>query len=248
MAGRCSVVLIAHRLSTVINADKIVVVNNGQLAEQGTHTELLEKDNIYAQLVKRQLAKQANSLNEAEGPDDSKTSKPSTPTGTGQEAKGQDEGKDASGASKGKGLPPPNEAQQAPADNIDSLFDSLNGPSEDDSKGAATPCPSGCGYQVTWHVSHCCGLCKMGGGHGGKCDRLSMPGGAAQPSPTESPSSGQANFSALEAMMKGKGKGADGADLWQLKGEGKGGQGKAKGKGKWLAAGGMNAMLLGEEP
>merc|ERR1719446_779369 len=68
MAGRCSVVLIAHRLSTIINSDKIVVVNNGQLAEQGTHTELLKNDNIYAQLVKRQLAKQANSLNEAEGP------------------------------------------------------------------------------------------------------------------------------------------------------------------------------------
>jgi ABC-type multidrug transport system fused ATPase/permease subunit len=62
MAGRCSVVLIAHRLSTVINADKIIVLNEGQLAEQGKHEELLQNDQIYAQLVKRQLAKQANSL------------------------------------------------------------------------------------------------------------------------------------------------------------------------------------------
>lgn len=64
MAGACSVVLIAHRLSTVMNADKIIVMNHGQLAEQGTHQELLENGNIYAQLVKRQLARQANSLNE----------------------------------------------------------------------------------------------------------------------------------------------------------------------------------------
>ena len=47
-----TMVLIAHRLSTVMNADQIIVMNDGQLAEQGTHQELLENDHIYAQLVK----------------------------------------------------------------------------------------------------------------------------------------------------------------------------------------------------
>ena len=40
-----TVFVIAHRLSTVQNADKIVVLNEGQIVEQGTHNELLEKEN-----------------------------------------------------------------------------------------------------------------------------------------------------------------------------------------------------------
>lgn len=43
-------ILIAHRLTTVKNADKIVVIDNGTIAEQGTHKELLEKNGIYAKL------------------------------------------------------------------------------------------------------------------------------------------------------------------------------------------------------
>ncbi len=51
-----TVFVIAHRLSTVRNADKIVVVNQGEIAEMGTHNELIEKDNsIYASLYKTQL-------------------------------------------------------------------------------------------------------------------------------------------------------------------------------------------------
>merc|ERR1712087_574964 len=60
MSGRCSVMLIAHRLSTVMSADKIVVVDGGTVVEQGSHDCLLENNGIYAQLVSRQLAKQAN--------------------------------------------------------------------------------------------------------------------------------------------------------------------------------------------
>ncbi|QFU93062.1 putative ABC transporter ATP-binding protein [Amycolatopsis sp. YIM 10] len=48
-AGRTCFV-IAHRLSTVRNADLIVVMENGQLIERGTHTELLEADGTYARL------------------------------------------------------------------------------------------------------------------------------------------------------------------------------------------------------
>ena len=42
--------MIAHRLSTVRDADLILVVNHGELVEQGTHDELLAHDGLYAQL------------------------------------------------------------------------------------------------------------------------------------------------------------------------------------------------------
>jgi ABC-type multidrug transport system fused ATPase/permease subunit len=44
--GRTSIV-IAHRLATIINADKIVVMDKGLIVEQGTHQELLSKENGY---------------------------------------------------------------------------------------------------------------------------------------------------------------------------------------------------------
>ena len=37
--------MIAHRLSTIQNADKIVVLNEGKIVEQGSHSELLDKEN-----------------------------------------------------------------------------------------------------------------------------------------------------------------------------------------------------------
>ena len=56
MADR-TVFVIAHRLSTVHNADKIVVVNYGKIAEIGTHDELVAKpDSIYASLYRAQLS------------------------------------------------------------------------------------------------------------------------------------------------------------------------------------------------
>ncbi|CAM9793005.1 unnamed protein product [Pylaiella littoralis] len=54
--GGMTVILIAHRLSTVKRADKIVVIRSGRVAEEGTHDELVSaKDGVYAGLVKRQL-------------------------------------------------------------------------------------------------------------------------------------------------------------------------------------------------
>lgn len=50
-----TVVVVAHRLSTVKNADKIVVLDKGVIAEEGTHRELTEKRGLYYQLVKNQL-------------------------------------------------------------------------------------------------------------------------------------------------------------------------------------------------
>lgn len=50
-----TVIVIAHRLSTVQNADNIVVVNDGQIVESGTHEDLLAKDGAYAALYKMQF-------------------------------------------------------------------------------------------------------------------------------------------------------------------------------------------------
>ena len=50
-----TVVIVAHRLSTVKNADQIVVLADGKVAEIGNHQELAEKRGAYFQLVKNQL-------------------------------------------------------------------------------------------------------------------------------------------------------------------------------------------------
>ena len=47
-------ILIAHRLSTVQNADKIYVLNNGKIVEEGKHEELIEKKGFYYSLIEAQ--------------------------------------------------------------------------------------------------------------------------------------------------------------------------------------------------
>jgi len=54
MRGRTSII-ISHRISTVKNADKIYVLKNGSITEEGTHTELIELGGIYADLYYKQL-------------------------------------------------------------------------------------------------------------------------------------------------------------------------------------------------
>lgn len=54
MEGRTSIV-IAHRLSTVVNADNIIVMDEGRIVESGTHSELLKKGGRYAELYKMQF-------------------------------------------------------------------------------------------------------------------------------------------------------------------------------------------------
>ena len=52
-------IVIAHRLSTIRKADKILVLDKGQLMEAGTHDELLAKGGFYARLHKMQFEKEA---------------------------------------------------------------------------------------------------------------------------------------------------------------------------------------------
>jgi len=59
LEGRTSIV-IAHRLSTVRNADKIVVIEGGRIVETGSHNELLEKGGLYKKLYEMQFKTGAN--------------------------------------------------------------------------------------------------------------------------------------------------------------------------------------------
>ncbi|HVO50823.1 MAG TPA: ABC transporter ATP-binding protein [Thermoanaerobaculia bacterium] len=54
LAGRTSIV-VAHRLSTIVRADRILVLSHGEVKESGTHAELLEKGGLYARLYALQL-------------------------------------------------------------------------------------------------------------------------------------------------------------------------------------------------
>ena len=59
MKGRTSFI-VAHRLSTIKNADQILVMKDGNIIESGTHRELLEKNGFYTHLYKSQFAGSAN--------------------------------------------------------------------------------------------------------------------------------------------------------------------------------------------
>ena len=52
----CTRIVIAHRLSTIRHCDRIVVLDKGGIAEDGSYDELIKKGGIFAELVKRQRA------------------------------------------------------------------------------------------------------------------------------------------------------------------------------------------------
>ena len=55
--GDKAVLVIAHRLSTVVNADEIVVVEEGQIVDRGTHQDLLKRCDLYKKLIGAQQIK-----------------------------------------------------------------------------------------------------------------------------------------------------------------------------------------------
>jgi ATP-binding cassette subfamily B protein len=57
MRGRTTLV-IAHRLATVINANRIMVIDGGHLVEEGTHASLINAGGVYSRLAGLQLASQ----------------------------------------------------------------------------------------------------------------------------------------------------------------------------------------------
>jgi ABC-type multidrug transport system fused ATPase/permease subunit len=52
---RCTRIVVAHRLSTIANADQILVLDHGQLVEKGTHHRLLQQQGIYGRLMASHL-------------------------------------------------------------------------------------------------------------------------------------------------------------------------------------------------
>ncbi|MCL2654219.1 MAG: ABC transporter ATP-binding protein/permease [Coriobacteriia bacterium] len=53
--GKKTIIVIAHRLATVMKADQLYVMKDGEIVERGTHVELIERDDIYAKLFSSQL-------------------------------------------------------------------------------------------------------------------------------------------------------------------------------------------------
>lgn len=55
LKGKYTILIIAHRLSTIKNSDRILLVENGKICSEGTHEELLEKNNIYKKLYESEI-------------------------------------------------------------------------------------------------------------------------------------------------------------------------------------------------
>jgi ATP-binding cassette subfamily B protein len=53
-------IIVSHRISSVRNANKIVVIENGEVIETGTHVSLIQKNGIYAEMYAKQLAEEKN--------------------------------------------------------------------------------------------------------------------------------------------------------------------------------------------
>lgn len=57
--GNAAVIMVAQRISTIIDADRILVVDDGMIVGQGTHKELLDTCPLYREIAEMQLGKEA---------------------------------------------------------------------------------------------------------------------------------------------------------------------------------------------
>ena len=64
MQGRTTLI-IAHRLATILKADRILVMNQGRIVEEGTHQSLVKKGGVYARLAKLQFEAGASAMDAA---------------------------------------------------------------------------------------------------------------------------------------------------------------------------------------
>ena len=55
MKDEYTILIIAHRLSTIVNCDKIMLLENGKIADEGTHEELLNRNNTYQTLYRTEI-------------------------------------------------------------------------------------------------------------------------------------------------------------------------------------------------
>jgi ATP-binding cassette subfamily B protein len=56
--ARCTVIIVAQRVTSVMDADRIIVLDDGKIAGIGTHKELLENSEVYREIVYSQLSKE----------------------------------------------------------------------------------------------------------------------------------------------------------------------------------------------
>ena len=55
MKGEYTILIIAHRLSTVIDSDRIIMIEDGKVIDEGTHEKLLKSNEAYQKLYKKEL-------------------------------------------------------------------------------------------------------------------------------------------------------------------------------------------------
>jgi ATP-binding cassette subfamily B protein len=55
VAADCAVIAVAHRISTIAEADQILVLDGGRIRARGTHSALMSEDDLYRRLVSQQL-------------------------------------------------------------------------------------------------------------------------------------------------------------------------------------------------
>ena len=65
--GKSTVILISHRITTLMQADTILVLENGGIAEMGTHQELIEQQGIYRSIYEIQMSSDDRALTGREG-------------------------------------------------------------------------------------------------------------------------------------------------------------------------------------